>query len=89
MHELAEQYGVRRTNVSRCLRNLAVPLRRQGLDPEQVAEAAKLYGGGWWLTRLGERYGCAHTTVRVALLQAGVVPRRRPGWNYGGSPPNL
>jgi hypothetical protein len=44
MHDLAKQYGVHRTNVSRSLHRLGIPMRRQGLKPEHVNEAARLYG---------------------------------------------
>jgi hypothetical protein len=46
------------------------------LTPEQVKEASRLYTEGWWLARLGERYGCAADTVRLALLRSGMVMRR-------------
>jgi hypothetical protein len=80
MCELAVTFGVHRTSVSHCLRELGVPLRRQGLRAEDVPTAAKLYEAGWSLARLGEKYGCAHTTVRSRLMEYGVTMRPRRGW---------
>lgn len=75
MHELAAQFGVHRTTVATWLRKLGIPLRRQGLYGADLVEAIRLYGEGWSLARLGERFGCDAETVRQALKRAGV--RRR------------
>ena len=77
MDELAVVFGVHRTSVAACLRRMDVQLRGQGLNDEQLREAKKLYGQGWSLARLGERYECHTTTVHQAFAREG-VPRRRP-----------
>lgn len=82
MATLAKQYGVHRHSVSRALHALGIPLRRGGLRPEDVAEAAQLYEAGWSLARLGDRYSCTHTAVRAKLISHGVKMRPRPGWSY-------
>ena len=71
-----------RTTISDCLHKLAVPLRRQGPHDEDLAEAARLYGEGWSLARLGEKYDCNAETVRQLLLKHGVLMRPRRGWRY-------
>jgi lambda repressor-like predicted transcriptional regulator len=70
MRELAVTFKVHRASISRCLRELGIPLRRQGLRAEDVPEAAKLYEAGWSLAQLGEKYGCAHTTIRLRLMES-------------------
>jgi DNA-directed RNA polymerase specialized sigma24 family protein len=75
MHELAEQFGVHDITVSKCLHDLAVPLRRQSLSAAQRDEAVQLYVAGWSMNRIGEKLGCAHTTIRNVLVEEG-VPRR-------------
>lgn len=80
---LALEFGVHRVTISRYLKQLAVPLRVRGIRPEHVPEAARLYMDGWSLERLGEKYGCDHTTVWRALRERGVQLRPRPGWDYG------
>jgi hypothetical protein len=82
MRELAVAFGVHRTSISRILHDLGIPLRDQGLRAEDVPAAARLYESGWSLVRLGEKYGCAHTTVRRRLLEHGVTMRARRGWEY-------
>ncbi len=58
----------------RCLEVAA--LRRQGMSEDQVRQAVRLYGEGWSLQRLAERYGCDDETVRTHLKQTGVRMRR-------------
>lgn len=82
MRELAAVFGVHRTSISHCLRELGIPLRGQGLRTEDVPEAARLYEAGWSLAQLGEKYGCAHTTIRLRLMEYGVRMRPRRGWEY-------
>jgi lambda repressor-like predicted transcriptional regulator len=75
MKELAQQFGVHRTTVAGCLRKLGIPLRRQGLSPTELDQAAALYRQGWSLVRLGEKLGCDAETVRQRFKQVGVVRR--------------
>jgi transcriptional regulator of aromatic amino acid metabolism len=62
------------------LREQGVAIRRQGLNDEQVSEAAMLYAAGRSLAWLGARYDVSHTTVATALRRHGFQLRRRPGW---------
>lgn len=82
MRELAAAFRVHRTSISHCLRELGIPLRHQGLRAEDLPVAARLYEGGWSLARLGKKYGCTHTTVRLRLMEYGVRMRPRRGWEY-------
>jgi lambda repressor-like predicted transcriptional regulator len=79
MRELARRFNVHRTTISSCLHQLAVPLRRQGLREDDLAELARLYQEGWSLARLGEKYDCDDETVRQFLLRHGVAMRPRRG----------
>jgi len=76
MHELAELWDLHRTTVAGHLRRANVPLRRQGLSDEQLAEAIRLYGEGWSCQRMAERFGCATETIRQCLKAADVVLRK-------------
>ena len=61
------------------LRQEGITLRRQGLNDEQVNEAAALYAAGKSLAWLGARFGVSHTTIAIALRQQGIQLRPRPG----------
>jgi hypothetical protein len=78
MKVLAARWGLHRTTVAGHLRQAGVKLRRQGVPPERLGEAVRLYDEGWSCQRLAERYGCDDETVRQALKQAGV--RMRAPW---------
>ncbi len=82
MRDLARKFRVHRTTISDCLHKLAVPLRRQGLQDEDLAEVARLYQEGWSLARLGEKYECNAETVRQFFLKHHVPLRPRRGWRY-------
>jgi hypothetical protein len=79
MRDLSRRFRVHRTTISDCLHKLAVPLRRQGLQEDDLSEAARLYGEGWSLARIGTKYECNAETVRQGLLKYGVVMRPRRG----------
>ena len=66
--------------VATMLRQEGITLRRQGLNDEQVNEAATLYAAGKSLAWLGARFGISHTTIAIALRQQGIQLRPRPGW---------
>lgn len=53
-----------------------MPIRRQGLPEDKVAEAAELYRSGLTLAQVGERYGVSVNAVRSKLLAVGVEMRR-------------
>ncbi len=75
MNDLAAQFGIHRTNVAHCLRKLNVPLRRQGLSPDQLHQAVLLYEQGWSTERIGQHFDCSAETVRTTFIRAG-IPRR-------------
>ena len=81
--ELAARFGVHRTTVTAHLVRAGMDRRRRGLGPQQVEEAARLYGEGWSLARLGERFGVSDGTVLNAFRKAGVETRPRPGRSRG------
>jgi hypothetical protein len=62
------------------LDRLAVERRPQGVRPEDVAEAARLYESGWSLARIGNKFEVAATNVRKRLEDHGVSIRPRRGW---------
>ena len=78
--QVGERYGISKTRVANVLREQGVAIRRQGLNDEQVSEAAMFYAAGRSLTWLGARYDVSHTTVATALRRQGFQLRRRPGW---------
>jgi hypothetical protein len=73
--ELTRTYGLGKGAVLRLLEANDVARRRQSLTPDQVREAIRLYGLGWPLGRIGERFGRHHSVMLRALERAG-VPRR-------------
>ncbi len=73
--ELTRTYGLGKGAVLRLLEVNGVARRRQPLTLEQVEEAIRLYGLGWPLGRIGERFGRHQSVVLRALERAG-VPRR-------------
>jgi hypothetical protein len=76
LNQLAKTFGVHRHTAAAHLRRLAIPLRRQGIDDEDVSEVVRLYvQDGWSLVRLGEKFKCDASTVRQVLMRNGVVLR--------------
>ncbi len=78
--EIAASYGISKTRVATTIREQGIAIRRQGLDAEQLSEAAVMYVEGKSLAWLGARYGVSHTTVAAALREHGVPLRPRRGW---------
>jgi transcriptional regulator of aromatic amino acid metabolism len=78
--QIATRYGISKPRVATVLREQGVAIRRQGMNDEQVNEAATLYAAGKSLAWLGDRYDVSHTTVATALRRQGLHLRRRPGW---------
>jgi IS30 family transposase len=80
--QLAGEFGVHRVTVGKLLRREGVRLRLDGLDPNQVEQAARLYAQGWSSARIGARLGVAPSTVWRGLISRGVRMRdthgRRP-----------
>jgi DNA-binding CsgD family transcriptional regulator len=68
--QLAERFGVHRDSVRRHLNDAGMLRPREALTPEQVQLAIKLRGEGLLYREIGERFGVAKDTVRVAILRA-------------------
>jgi Helix-turn-helix domain len=77
--QIGTHYGISKTRVAAVLRGQGVIIRRQGLNDQQVREAAKLYVAGNSLAQIGARFGVSHTTIAAVLRQQGVQLRPRPG----------
>ena len=78
--QVGKRYGISKTGVASILTRHGVPIRRQGLNEEQVDGAAGLYVAGKSLAWIGAVYGVSHTTVAAALRRKDVELRPRPGW---------
>ena len=76
---LAEAFGVHRKTILLALRRRGVEPRYRRLDDDDVAQAACWYHEGWSLARIGGELGADASTVRRALLRAGVPTGPRPG----------
>jgi lambda repressor-like predicted transcriptional regulator len=79
--QISTSYGISKTRVATVLREQGVTIRRQGLNDDQVSEAATLYTTGRSLAWIGVRYDVSHTTVANALRRRGISLRPRPGWS--------
>jgi hypothetical protein len=77
MRELAVKFNVHRSTVSGCLTRLGIPLRRRGLTPDQLKQAATLYQQGWSLSRVAQHLQCDAETIRQGLIRLGLT-RRSP-----------
>jgi len=75
LKDLARKFGVHRLTVTAYLQRHGVEPRQVGPAPEDITTAALLYGQGWSLARLGERYSVDSTTIWRALRAAGVEMR--------------
>lgn len=79
VYDVAAQFGIARQTVSGILKHHGVPLRRQGLSPEQIDQASRLYHSGWSLARIGDHLGADAEIVRQRLRQRGVRMRDPQG----------
>jgi transcriptional regulator of aromatic amino acid metabolism len=70
--QIGSQYGISKTRVAAVLREQGIAIRRQGLNDEQISEAATLYAAGHSLAWLGARYGVSHTTIAAEFRQQGI-----------------
>ena len=75
VYVLADRFGIHRTTVSAHLHREGVCLRRQGLAPDDIAHAERLYVEGWSLARIGGRFNVDAHTVRRVLKAGGVRMR--------------
>jgi len=82
--ELAAQYDIHYTTVSKYLKERGVAIRLKSLAAQDAALAIDLYRAGLSTARVAERIGCAPNTVRGALLAAGVKMRDTRGRNQTG-----
>lgn len=76
MNALARTYSIHRQSVRAHLAKADVEVRRDGLTEPQIDEAVRLYLAGSSLAKLGEQFGCDHTTVRRALKRHGLSLRK-------------
>lgn len=74
---LAEAFGVHRDTIVRCLEAVEIARRPPGFTSNEVARAIELYAEGLSLSDVGARLGKASSSVRAALLRAGVSLRGR------------
>lgn len=72
---LAADYGVAKSTILGILRANNVVVRRQPLRADQVSEAARMYESGQSLSQVAAQLNVNQETMRVAILNAGVVLR--------------
>jgi hypothetical protein len=71
--DLAAQYGINRTTVLAHLKRQ----RRSELMPADIEKVIELYAVGWTIETIGPELRVGASTIRRALLKAGVEIRRR------------
>lgn len=76
--ELAYQYGVHRTTVTKILQRHGVETRR-GLHPALIDEAVRRYKEGQSLATVGRALGADPGTVKARLIERGVTMRDTHG----------
>ena len=87
---LAAEYSVAKSTILGILRASNVVVRRQSMTSEQVSQAARLYDSGLSLSQVAEQLNVNQETMRVAILNAGVVlrePTRAKNTVAGGTGP--
>lgn len=72
---LVAQFKVDQSTVTKHVKRAGIRLRVPALLPEEVEEASRLYRSGQSLRQVGSHFGVRDTTVRTALLRAGVKMR--------------
>jgi DNA-binding NarL/FixJ family response regulator len=75
VYELGDLFEIDRKTASRTLRRHDTPMRRTGLRPEQIDEAAQLYKDGWSTAQIAERMNTDQRTVQRRLSEQGVKMR--------------
>ena len=75
VRDLADRYRVNRNTVIQHINRSGVRCHYPAMNPEEVEEAAQLYESGRSLVSVSEHFGVNATTVRSALLKAGVAMR--------------
>ncbi len=79
MKELAVQFQVHRTTISKHLTKLGVETREVRIGPEQIDEARRLYESGLSLAAVGGQLGFEARTIHLHLLELGVMMRDTHG----------
>jgi len=74
-HELAAEYGVTYTTISRRLKEQGVRVRNNVLSEDEITAALVLYQYGHSLDTVAKRMGRAPNSIRNALLKRGVRVR--------------
>ena len=75
VYDLAEEFRVARTTVSKHLKNAGLQLRCGPLTEDEIARAAELYRTGLSLLAVGEKLG-RHPSGIWRALKAAEIPRR-------------
>jgi DNA-binding CsgD family transcriptional regulator len=81
--ELATQYDIHHTTVSKYLKKRGIAIRLKALTEKDVALAIELYRSGLSSAKVAERIGRAPNTIRAQLLAAGVKMRDVRGRDRG------
>ena len=79
--QLASEFEIHRTTVTRHLDRHGVTKHRDGLDAEQVRRAVELYAEGSSLATIAEHLGVYPSTIYYWLRKMEVTLRPRPGWH--------
>lgn len=77
--QLGRDFGLGHGTVVRLLQQHEVTTRFKGLDESELAIAQRLYESGLPLATVSKEIGRAQSTVRKALVRAGVRMRARGG----------
>lgn len=78
--QVAKQFQLSKRAVLDILNEAGVIRPRQFMSQEDIVEAAKLYGQGWSLLKIGEHLNFGQGTVWRNLTQHGVPMRKR--WDH-------
>ena len=73
--ELAAKYHISKTSVRRILQKHGIPLRHQGLTPDQLRYATELYQAGKSIPEVAKEMALSQNVVYYGLKQAGVTMR--------------
>jgi DNA-directed RNA polymerase specialized sigma24 family protein len=79
VYDLAARFGISRATIGQHLRRRGVDTKPPGLHPDDVSAAVGLYGDGWSLARIAEKFDTSVKTVWVRLQEAGVQMRDTQG----------
>ncbi|TWP33607.1 ArsR family transcriptional regulator [Leekyejoonella antrihumi] len=79
IYDLADQFKINRSTISRHLKRNGVVMRRQSPSRAEVDHMVQLYESGLSLVRVGKRVGCDAATVRAHLISRGVQTRDSHG----------